>query len=360
MDHIVDLPRSQGYNAILVVVDRLTKQAHFIKANTTDDAKISAKQFQENIFRTHGLPTDIVSDRGSTFTSEWWKAFLRRLDIKPNLSTAWHPETDGQTERVNQTIELHLRIFCDYLQDDWADLLSVAEFASNATFHSAIGMSPFYANYGYNPRMSIDIFDDPRGSAMERLENIHDAHELAKDHINKAIRQYVYWANKKREPAPEFEVGERVWLIRRYVKTIRPSTKLDAKKLGPFTVAERINPMAYKLDLPGTMRIHPVFHVSLLEKYIENRHPQRAIPEPPPPIIEEGHERYIAEQILDSRLHHGVLEYWIHWQGYGVEDRTWSWAPDYPDDSAMVVEFHTRHPNKPGYERLNRARRARV
>lgn len=359
MDHIQDLPRSQGGNAILVVVDRLTKQAHFIKADATDDAKKLAKQFEENIFRLHGLPSDIVSDRGTTFNAEWWKEFLRRLAIKPNLSTAWHPETDGQTERVNQTIETHLRIFCDYLQDDWADLLSVAEFAYNATYHSAIGMSPFYANYGYHPRMAIDIFDNPVGSAVERLEALHDAHELAKDNIQKAIRQYVFWANKKRHPHPEFEVGQRVWLLRRFVKTIRPSTKLDSKKLGPFTIAQRISSTAYKLHLPGTMRIHPVFHVSLLEPYIENRHPQRQVAEPPPPVIDEGRERYIAEKILDSRMYHDQLDYWIHWQGYGVQDRTWCWASDYADDDPIVVDFHTRHPHKPGYQRLNRPRRAR-
>lgn len=355
MDHIQDLPRSRGYDRILVVVDRLTKQAHFISAKETDDARLLAKQFQDNIFRIHGLPSDIVSDRGATFSSQWWKEFLRMLDVKPNLSTAFHPQSDGQTERVNQTIELYLRCYCDYLQDDWTDLLSLAEFAYNSTHHSAIGMTPFYCNLGYHPRMSIDILDNSVPDAEARLMKIRDAHEAAHENIRKANQQYAFWANKKRVAPPEFEVGERVWLLRRHIETMRPSSKLDAKRLGPFEITAKIGDRAFRLHLPGSMKIHNVFHVSLLEKFTPNRHPGREPPERPDPVVIDGRERYVAERILDSRMHQGQLDYYIHWRGYPPEDRTWCWASDFPPQDPMVIQYHTRHPNKPGRERIQRA-----
>ena len=357
MDHITDLPRSAGYNAVLVVADRLTKQAHFIKAKTTDDSRILARQYLDNVFRLHGLPTDIVSDRGTTFTSTWWREFLSMLNVKPNLSTAFHPQTDGQTERIHQTLELHLRTYCDYLQDDWSELLPLAEFAYNSAHHSSIGMSPFFANYGYHPRLSLTLHDEKSPAAYNHVLELQETHEKAKESITAALEKQAYWADKRRMTPPDFEEGDKVWLLRRNIHTTRPSSKLDAKKLGPFVIEKKVSDTAFRLTLPGTMRIHPTFHVSLLEKYNENRFPQRQIEQPPPPIVNpSGGVSYIAEQILSSRMYQDRLDYFIHWQGYPVEDRTWAWASDWADNDPLVVNFHTRHPDQPGHYRLGRAR----
>lgn len=362
MDHVVDLPRSNGYDSVLVVVDRLTKQAHFILADKTDTASDLARQFLENIFRLHGLPSDIVSDRGTTFRSGWWKAFLKMLKIKPNLSTAFHPETDGQTERVNQTLELHLRIFCDYLQSNWSELLPLAEFAYNSTYHSSIGMTPFYANYGYHPRLSITIEDDQVPAASDHVVEVRRAHELAKDNIRTALKQHTFWANKKRTPAPDFQVGDKVWLLRRNIATARPSRKLDSKKLGPFQILDKVGNLAYRLELPDSMEIHPVFHVSLLEKFVPNRHPQRTVAPPPDPTVTAGGEElYTVERILDSRWQRDSLQYFVHWEGYPIEERTWAHASDLSDQDPLVIAFHTKYPNKPGAERIQvRSRRTRA
>jgi hypothetical protein len=155
MDFITNLPESTGCDQLWVVVDRFTKMAHFIPLQkdgkiTTDLAKIFAKE----IWKLHGLPTDIVSDRDSRFTSTTWKAFIGTLGIKPRMSTAFHPQTDGQTERLNQTIEAYLRSFVNHEMDDWVDLLPMAEFAYNNSGSSVTGLSPFYANYGYYPIVS--------------------------------------------------------------------------------------------------------------------------------------------------------------------------------------------------------------
>ena len=362
MDHITDLPRSEGYDAILVVVDRLTKQSVFIRANKTDDSPTLARQFQDNVFRLHGLPADIVSDRGSTFVSNWWKSFTAMLQVKPNLSTAFHPESDGQTERINQSLELHLRTFCDHLQRNWSEFLGLAEFAYNSTHHSSIGMTPFFANCGYHPRLSITVQEKSVPAAATHLNKVREIHAAAQDHIRHAQAQQIFWANKRRMEAPDFQIDEMVWLVRKNILTNRPSAKLDAKKLGPFKIVKKIGTSAFRLELPGTMQIHNVFHVSLLEKYIPNRHPQRSIDAPPDPIVTNGTDRYVVEEILDSRLNHGKLDYWVHWQGYPTEARTWMWASDLTDDNPLVVNFHTKFPDRPGRNRIpgNRVRSARA
>ena len=359
MDHIVDLPRSEGFNAILVVCDRMTKQAHFIKAKKTDDARTLARQFLDNIFRLHGIPKDIVSDRGATFTSSWWTHFLSMLRVKPNLSTAFHPESDGQTERINQTVELHLRTFTDYNQDNWADLLPLAEFAYNSTHHSSIGMTPFYANFAYHPRMSITVTDGSSPAAAARMQDIKNAHELAQTSIAQALKRHAFWANQKRIADPNFKPGDLVWLYRRYIATARPSSKLEAKKLGPFKVLAKVGRSAYRLELPATMRVHNVFHVWLLEKHVPNRLQSREVTLPPPPIVDNsGDSWYDVERILDSRYHDKLL-YFIKWKGYSDQDNSWEPATELAPDHPLVISFHRLQPNKPGFERLERISRTR-
>lgn len=372
MDHITDLPLSSGYDGILVIADRLTKQAHFVRAKKTDNSRNLANQFIENVWKLHGIPDDIVSDRGSTFTSAWWKSFLEISGTKPNYSTAFHPETDGQTERIHQTLERHLRIFCDHLQGNWASLLPFAEHAYNSTHHSSIGMTPFYANYGYNPRLSVDIHDVSVPAARNRLEHLSQVHETCKQNIKQALEKHSFWANKKRKDAPEFKVGDRVWLLRRNIKTTRPSDKLDYKRLGPFPVTECIGTSAFRLRLPASMKIHPVFHVSLLEEYHPNQLPSRDVEEPPEPeVLEDGTMVYTVEKILDSKYSgqgaNRHLQYFVHWQGYPIADRSWIIASDIKANHPLVLDFHTRYPERPGYERIarhnhssNRPRRTRA
>jgi hypothetical protein len=353
MDHITDLPKSGGYNAILAVVDRLTKEAHFIPARKSDSAQVLAQQFLENIFRLHGLPSDIVSDRGPTFTSKWWKAFLSNLKVQPNLSTAFHPQSDGQTERVNQSIEQHLRIFCDHLQDNWQALLPLAEHAYNSTFHSSIGITPFYANRGYHPRLSITLQETTVPSATEQLRHLQAVHQQAQANIQRAQEQQVYWANKKRQDAPDFKIGDQVWLLRTNITTTQPSSKLDAKRLGPFPIEAKIGDRAYRLTLPPTMHIHPVFHVSLLERHKPNTLPSRRINPPPPPVVNsDGTESYVVEKILDSRRYgqgrRKYLEYFVHWEGYPISDRSWIPASELDPSSSLVKSYHRRYPHRPG------------
>lgn len=281
------------------------------------------------------------------------------LKIKPNLSTAFHPESDGQTERTHQSLQLHLRTFCNYQQDDWSTLLPIAEFAYNSTHHSTIGMSPFFANYAYHPRMSLTIHDSQERSALQLAQKIDETHDFAKASIARAHEQHAMWANRRRLPAPPFQEGDRVWLLRKHIATSRASGKLDHKKLGPFVIDKKISDNAFRLRLPATMRIHPTFHVSLLEKYKPNRHPQREVSEPPAPVInEDGTSRRVHETILDSSRHNDRLQYFVHWMGEPISQRSWIPVSDIPVDDPEVIKFHADNPTKPGHSRLKGKGRA--
>ncbi|SCZ91750.1 BZ3500_MvSof-1268-A1-R1_Chr5-1g07649 [Microbotryum saponariae] len=344
MDHIVDLLPSSGFDSVLVVVDRLTKEAHFIPARKSDTSKTLASQFKTHIFQLHGLPGNIVSDRGTTFTSSWWTEFLKMLDIRPNLSTAFHPESDGQTERTNQILKHYLRHFCDYHQDDWHDLLPLAEFSYNNSFHSSIGMTPFFASRGYHPRLEVTLQETPVPDVRQHLAGLRNAQQLAQDQIRRSQESHARYANLRRAPTPPLALGQQVMLNRRNIRTTRPSSKLDSNKLGPFAIKRIINPVAYELDLPSTMRIHPVFHVSLLEPYRPNTLPSRQQPVPPPPDLIDGQEAFVVERILDSRVRHGSLQYFVDWTGYGPQDR------DFATPSS--ASQHPRHPRDFGLPAL--------
>jgi hypothetical protein len=204
MDFVTYLPKCQGYDAILVVVDRLTKLRHYIPCHTTDGAEEVARLFTKNIFRLHGRPIDIVSDRDAKFMSDFWQHLSRRLKIKSSPSTAYHPETDGQTERLNAILEGHLRSYVSYLQDDWVEWLPLAEFSANSLFSETTGISPFFATYGFRPRLGVEPYDQTTMPASRDAESF--AADMAKilEHLKAetslAQSRYEEAANRRRGP----------------------------------------------------------------------------------------------------------------------------------------------------------------
>jgi hypothetical protein len=351
MDFIVGLPVSpSGSDAILVVVDRFSKMAHFSPTRTTADAPEIARLFLWNICRLHGFPSDIVSDRDKIFTSGFWRHFLALANIKPNMSTAFHPQTDGQTERVNQILEQYLRIFCNYQQDNWEELLPTAELAYNNSTHSSTGKSPFFANYGYHPTLPATVhahaLKSSNPAAEELVKTLRDLHnQVTRDLADAAATQARFY-NRKVKRAPPFKEGDQVWLLRRNIKTSRPSDKLDSKRLGPFPIKAKVGDAAYQLQLPRSMRIHPVFHVSLLEPFRPNDIPGR-VQDPPPPVVVDDHEEFEAQEVLDSRTRRGKLQYLVHWKDWPVSERTWEPAEHLANAQDLVRDFHRAYPAKP-------------
>ncbi|MCU1415826.1 MAG: hypothetical protein JWN80_3166, partial [Microbacteriaceae bacterium] len=200
MDFIEPLPKSGDCDSILVVVDRLTKMGLFIPTTTKLKAEGLAELFIRHVFSKHGVPADIVSDRGSKFTSSFWRSLSEALGIEQSLSTAFHPETDGQTERVNQVLEQYLRLYVSYDQSDWVRLLPLAEFAYNNTPHSSTTLSPFFANKGYNPTGEVAIDQITDHNYIVTAEEIATVHEHCKQEIAIVIERYEANANVKRIP----------------------------------------------------------------------------------------------------------------------------------------------------------------
>ncbi|SOV04857.1 uncharacterized protein UDID_17215 [Ustilago sp. UG-2017a] len=353
MDLIEQLPPSSDFTAILVVVDRLTKMAIFVPTTNELDAPKLAKLFLHHVYSKHGLPTSIVSDRGSEFTSHFWRSLSTLLGIENHFSSAYHPQSDGQTKRINQVLEQFLRGYSNHLQTDWSDLLPLAEFSYNNAEHASTQLTPFFANYGYHPRFSFDN-TDPASPALfltarSYADQLKQLHEYVRGELVKANSQAAEQFDKRRLPAPQFRPGDRVWLSADNIRSLRPTKKLDYHRLGPFSVSEIISSHAYRLQLPPSMKIHNVFHVDRLEPYVANTIPNRVQP-PPPPVEIESDLEYEVKQILDSKVDHRYrdpLFYLVRWVGYGPDHNSWEPASNLTHASNLITEFHTANPTHP-------------
>jgi hypothetical protein len=345
MDLIEFLPKSYGFNSILVIVDRLTKMAIFLPTTTDLTAEALADLYVTHVFAKHGLPLNIISDRGSEFTSRFWRAFTDILGIKLQLSTAFDPETDGQTEQVNQVLEQYLRLYSDYQQTEWVKHLPLAEFAYNNSPHSSTTVSPFFANKGYNPRDNFTPSDTTINAPFADVytAKLDELHSFLQQEIAKANEASAKAFDRKRSDIPSYNPGDMVWLSAKHIKTTRPTKKLDHRFLGPFKILDKLSDHAFRLDLPSTMKIHNVFHIQLLEPYIPNTIPNRT-QSPPPPIEIEGEEEYEVEAILDHKLDKRYADpqrYLVKWLGYN--ETSWQGAADLENAQDLLDDYTTKH-----------------
>jgi len=277
VDYIVYLPTSRDCTCIMVVSDHLTKMVHLVPCSDVPSADQTAKLLLLNVFKFHGFPKTIISDHGSQFSSEFWTSLCYALQIKPRLATAHHQQSNGQVERANAVIEQYLRCYCSTAQSDWCYYLPLCEFAYNNSLHSSIGMSPFYANYGFHPNCFIDsppILLKDNASCLTRDWSSH--FESLKKHLIKAKEDYKKYADVGKAEGPNFNVNDLVWL-RRYYFTNEPAKKLASQYLGPFKIIEKGQRMNYRLELPENLHLHPVFHISQLEPYTK-RNPELSEP----------------------------------------------------------------------------------
>uniref|UniRef100_A0A8C5LYT0 Polyprotein n=1 Tax=Leptobrachium leishanense TaxID=445787 RepID=A0A8C5LYT0_9ANUR len=271
--------------------------------------------------------------------------------MQQSLSTAYHPQTNGQTERTNGTLEQYLRCFTSHLQDDWADLLPIAEFAYNNQIHRSTNASPFFVNYGRHPVMfpgSPLVSDVP--SLDHRMACIHNGFKQVRSALLSAQRSYKQYADRHRDPAPLYKVGDVAWLSSKHVTLNCPSRKLGPRFLGPFPVIKVVSPSAVRLCLPDDYKIHPVFHVSLLRPSEPDPFPDRT-PSCPGPVVAVNDDEYEVQEILDSRFRRRRLEYLVHWTGYGPEEDSWVSAADV-HAPALVRDFHMANPKRPRSGRL--------
>jgi hypothetical protein len=349
VDFITELPESHGYDAIMSVVDFAGKRAHFLPTHTTVTALGAARLYLKDVWKLHGLPNSMTSDRGSQFVADFTRELYRLLGIKIRASTAYHPQTDGQTERANQEIEQYLRLFVNERQDDWDELLPLGEFQYNNHIHSATQHSPFLLDTGRNPRMGFEPHQP--ASHVEGVNDFVDRMkstlEEAKSALAKAKDDMAMYYNRHWTPAPEYKAGDKVYLDASDIKTTRPSQKLAHRYLGPYVVERKVGPSAYRLRLPPSLsRLHPVFNVVKLLTALPDPIEGRQSRPPPPPVLVEGEEHYEVEQILDSRMYRRQLQYLVKWKGYGYEENSWVKESEVRAPE-LLREFYNAHPGAP-------------
>jgi len=275
------------------------------------------------------------------------------------MSTAFHPQTDGQTERLNQTIEANLRAFVGHEQDNWVGLLPMAEFAYNNSITMGNGMSPFYANYGFHPVSSDPAATGPLNPASKLYAHwMHTVHKVSADQLEAAHERMRCYTDPLRTKPPEYQIGDLVMLNGRNIKTRRPSRKLDHKNHGPFQVEKIVSPLAVRITLPRKWKIHNVFHVSLLEPYRTSEH---RVPPDPSKILREAddieqNEEYDVDKVLVSTRKGRHVLYLVKWLDY-PDRKDWTEEP-YDNFSVggleKLREFHRRNPDAPRDYRLTK------
>ncbi|KFK26976.1 hypothetical protein AALP_AA8G317800 [Arabis alpina] len=325
MDFVEGLPKSDGYDVVMVVVDRLTKYAHFIKLSHPYESPDVALLFVKEIVRLHGYPKTIVSDRDKTFTGGFWRLAGTNLCF----STAYHPQTDGQTEVTNRTMETFLRCFSSEKPRQWSTYLPWAELSYNTSYHTAIKMTPFKAVYGRDPPTLLKYEDGSTGNAtLERMLLERD------DMICVLQQQMLRTQHLMKQQADShrrevnFAVGDLVFLkLRPYrQKSLarRPNEKLAARYYGPYEIEARVGPVAYKLKLPPTAKVHHTFHVSQLKASLGSALVPSTMP---PQLTAEGVLEAEPEFVLGTRMNKqsGQEEVLIQWKGMPESECTWEW-----------------------------------
>ena len=344
-DLVTDLPESEGYTAIAVFVDRYTKMVHFAPCRKEVTAMEYAKLFVDHVFRLHGLPEVIISDRDPRFTSKFWKGLFDLLGTDLRFSTAFHPQTDGQSERAIQTLENFLRPYVERDPQHWVKQLPLAEFAANNAVNVATGYSPFFLNSGDHPILPATLLQGHGTSQVEAVqlmvERMKTALEEAQANLAHAQRRAQYQANKSRRD-DSFEVGDEVLLATRNLRIDQhlPS-KVRRRWVGPFPVVRVISPVAYELSLPPDWKIHPVFHISNMRRYVRSKEFSR-VEKPPPPIMVDGEEEYEVEAILRHKGKGARRLYQVLWKGHPVTEASWEPESHLRNASSLLEDYLRR------------------
>lgn len=370
MDFITHLPPTKkGHTSIYVVVDRLSKMCKMAPCHDTSTAEDVAKIFRDIIFCNFGLPKDIVSDRDSRFKSAFWTELCKLIDIAPKMSTAFHPETDGQTERVNRTLQQVLRTSITADVPDWDEHLPLVEFAINNSYHETVQNTPFFLNYGRHPDVPISsLIKRHRHTQQAQLTDAHITAKAFVSQMNKLVAQtkkamqaaqarYKHYADTKRVDITIKE-GQMVLLSTKNMTLKDLGTKKFLPKFtGPFKVIKVIKKVAVKLELDEHMHIHDIFHVSLIKPY----YPDANASDQPPPVLVDGNMEWEVEKVIDHRQKKRgsklVREYRIRFKGYTPADDMWL-PMDNLNCSDMIHEYWESHPTESSHSQ-NRPQRKR-
>jgi hypothetical protein len=348
MDFIEGLPKSQGKDVIMVVVDRFTKYAHFVPLSHPYTVETVANTFVDNMIKLHGPPLCIVSNHDRIFTSAMWKSIFKSLKVDLRYSSSYHPQSDGQTEHVNQCLENYLCCMTFAAPKKWLSWLSLAEFWYNTSFHTSLQLTPFQALYGFPPPLisELSILGPEDLDASEFLSAKQQMLEQLKLNLHRAQARMKRYADLQRTERT-FSPGDMVYLkmepYRLAAFGFRGTIKLHSKYYGPFLITQRVGNRAYKLQLPEGVLIHPVFHVSQLKLHIG----AKAVPSPDLPfVLPDGTIKTGPECVLQvhqiPRHNAPVVQWLIQWQNLSPDEATWEDADSikhaFPDFFKTTVQ----------------------
>ena len=313
VDFITKLPVSKGHDSILVVCDRFLKMSHFVATTEKTTVEGLAKLFRDNVWKLHRLLESVILDRGPQFVAELMRELNKMLGIETKLSMAYHPETDGQTERTNQELEQYLRMYVNHRQNNWAEWLATVEFAFNNKVHTATKSSLFQVNYGRELRMGFDIRKKRKNEKAEEFaREMKKRHEKARAALVKSQEEMKRQADRNRKEAEEYRVGDKVLISTKDFSMElmkRAMKKLTEKFIGPYVVRKIVSENAVELELPASLRVYLVVNVRRLVKHQEQVEGQKKIP--PPPIEVDSEKEYEVEEILDRQERQGKMRYLV-------------------------------------------------
>lgn len=355
MDLVTHLPKTKNkHDAIAVFVDRFSKSAVFVPCKTSCTAKELAQLFFQHVFKNHGAPKSIVSDRDPRFTSLFWSNLFSCLGTSLDMSTAHHQQTDGQSERTIQTLKQYLRMYTSKAQDDWDELLYHAEFAYNSAKSAATELSPFEVMYGYLPHTPASLMlEKPlqlhQPNVRDEMQKHRNRFKMVYDALQDSHKQYADQYNNRKQDT-SFQVGDLVYLDGENIKKTSKAknNKLQQRYLGPYKILAKTSALNYKLDLPPRSRIHPIFHVSKLRRHV-TRDPEQFIETDEPlidtePLIDDGPEYYqdnyeVERIIKHKKMRDGSLRFFVKWVGYPASENSWQTLQDIENAPECLEEY---------------------
>jgi len=340
MDFITKLPQSGGFDTILTITDTdCSKASIFIPCHKTIDSEGVALLYLNHIIPHYGIPRKIISDQDVCFVSKFSTELCHILNIHQNISTAYHPQTDGASERTNQTLKQYLRVFCGTQQDNWHAWLPLAQYTKNSWPSATTKKTPYDLLIRYTPQVHQPTRKTTIPSLKTRLLSIEEARKAAQEAQCKAQES---WIKEKPQYIP-FAEGSKVWLEGTNLRLPSNTTpKLSPRRYGPFKVVSQISKVAYKLELPSTWKIHDVFHTSLLTPYKEtDQHGPNFIK--PPSDILEGEPEWEVEKILKERSFGcwKKKQYLVRWKGYLPAHDSWTNSEDLHTPE-LLADFQKR------------------